>query len=117
VHDPYRSDRADRHRHEMVPSVADLGVGPLSSLVPMYQSEFTPRQVRGGYSQVSYSILLGNTVLLKLIIVNYSAFQLFMALEIFIAQCINVGSTPSWRITMGISFAWPLILGLGILSF
>jgi MFS transporter, SP family, sugar:H+ symporter len=49
-----------------------------------------------------------------------SAFQLFVAFGIFIAACINYGtetiqSTASWRITMGIGFAWPLILGIGIL--
>ena len=36
------------------------------------------------------------------------------------AACINYGtesiqSTAAWRITMGIGFAWPLILGIGIL--
>lgn len=49
-----------------------------------------------------------------------SAFQLFVAFGIFIAACINYGtegihSTAAWRITMGIGFAWPLILGIGIL--
>lgn len=43
-----------------------------------------------------------------------------MAFGIFIAACINYGtenieSTAAWRITMGIGFAWPLILGVGIL--
>lgn len=79
--------------------VAGLGVGALSSLVPMYQSESAPRQVRGAM---------------------VSAFQLFVAFGIFIAACINYGteniqSTASWRITMGIGFAWPLILGIGII--
>ncbi|OKL57309.1 hypothetical protein UA08_07493 [Talaromyces atroroseus] len=79
--------------------VAGLGVGALSSVVPMYQSESAPRQVRGAM---------------------VSAFQLFVAFGIFIAACINYGtesleSTASWRITMGIGFAWPLILGIGII--
>ncbi|EED20688.1 MFS monosaccharide transporter, putative [Talaromyces stipitatus ATCC 10500] len=79
--------------------VAGLGVGALSSLVPMYQSESAPRHVRGAM---------------------VSAFQLFVAFGIFIAACINYGtesihSTAAWRITMGIGFAWPLILGIGIL--
>ncbi|RHZ55053.1 sugar porter family MFS transporter [Aspergillus thermomutatus] len=79
--------------------VAGLGVGALSSIVPMYQSESAPRQVRGAM---------------------VSAFQLFVAFGIFISYLINYGtetieSTASWRITMGIGFAWPLILGLGTL--
>ncbi|KAL4783630.1 general substrate transporter [Aspergillus varians] len=79
--------------------VAGLGIGALSSVVPMYQSEAAPRQVRGAM---------------------VSAFQLFVAFGIFISYLINFGtesikSTASWRITMGIGFAWPLILGLGAL--
>ncbi|KAL6239226.1 hypothetical protein BDW75DRAFT_227366 [Aspergillus navahoensis] len=79
--------------------VAGLGVGALSSVVPMYQSEAAPRQVRGAM---------------------ISAFQLFVAFGIFISYIINYGtesikSTASWRITMGVGFAWPLILGLGAL--
>ncbi|CEL01464.1 Putative Monosaccharide transporter [Aspergillus calidoustus] len=79
--------------------VAGLGVGALSSVVPMYQSEASPRQVRGAM---------------------ISAFQLFVAFGIFISYIINFGtesinSTASWRITMGVGFAWPLILGLGAL--
>ena len=79
--------------------VAGLGVGALSSIVPMYQSESAPRQVRGA--------MVG-------------AFQLFVAFGIFISYIINYGtntiaSTASWRITMGIGFAWPLILGIGTL--
>ncbi|OJJ46779.1 hypothetical protein ASPZODRAFT_66659 [Penicilliopsis zonata CBS 506.65] len=79
--------------------VAGLGVGGLSSVVPMYQSESAPRQIRG-------------TIV--------SAFQLFVAFGIFISYIINFGteriqSTASWRITMGIGFAWPLILAVGTL--
>ncbi|KAJ5525731.1 hypothetical protein N7513_005256 [Penicillium frequentans] len=79
--------------------VMGLGVGALSSVVPMYQSESAPRQVRGAM---------------------VSAFQLFVAFGIFISYIVNFGtsridSTASWRITMGIGFAWPLILGVGTL--
>lgn len=79
--------------------VAGLGVGALSSIVPMYQSESAPRQVRGAM---------------------VSAFQLFVAFGIFISYLVNFGTesingTASWRITMGIGFAWPLILGVGTL--
>lgn len=79
--------------------VMGLGVGALSSVVPMYQSESAPRQVRGAM---------------------VSAFQLFVAFGIFISYIVNFGtsridSTASWRITMGTGFAWPLILGIGTL--
>ncbi|KAJ6172066.1 Low-affinity glucose transporter HXT1 [Penicillium chermesinum] len=79
--------------------VMGLGVGALSSVVPMYQSESAPRQVRGAM---------------------VSAFQLFVAFGIFISYIVNFGTerlnnTGSWRITMGIGFAWPLILGIGTL--
>ncbi|KAJ5407846.1 Low-affinity glucose transporter HXT1 [Penicillium cosmopolitanum] len=79
--------------------VMGLGVGALSSVVPMYQSESAPRQVRGAM---------------------VSAFQLFVAFGIFISYIVNYGtvhinSSASWRITMGIGFAWPLILGIGTL--
>ncbi|KAE8350904.1 general substrate transporter [Aspergillus coremiiformis] len=79
--------------------VAGLGVGALSSIVPMYQSESAPSQVRGAM---------------------VSTFQLFVAFGIFISYLVNYGTeaidgTASWRITMGIGFAWPLILAVGTL--
>lgn len=45
-----------------------------------------------------------------------------MTLGIFIAYCINFGTesmtnTASWRIPLGITFFWALLLGLGILLF
>ncbi|KAI9738345.1 MAG: hexose transporter hxt1 [Cirrosporium novae-zelandiae] len=80
--------------------VAGLGVGALSSLVPMYQSESSPRQVRGAM---------------------VSAFQLFIAFGIFVSYLINYGtkgidSAASWRIVMGVGFIWPFVLGVGILT-
>ncbi|TVY49664.1 High-affinity glucose transporter [Lachnellula occidentalis] len=81
--------------------IAGLGVGALSLLVPMYQSESAPRQIRG--------LLI-------------STYQLFITLGIFVANCINFGTekkttTASWRIPLGISFLWVLILGFGIMFF
>jgi SP family sugar:H+ symporter-like MFS transporter len=51
-----------------------------------------------------------------------STYQLFITLGIFVANCINFGTekrtnTGSWRIPMGISFIWVLILGVGIIFF
>lgn len=78
--------------------VAGLGVGMLSVLTPMYQSETAPRMIRGAL---------------------VSAYQLFITLGIFIAYCINFGtdklSGPSqWRITIGVGFIWPVIMAIGM---
>ncbi|KAL1629168.1 hexose transporter hxt5 [Neofusicoccum ribis] len=79
--------------------VAGLGVGGLSVLTPMYQSETAPRQVRGAL---------------------VSAYQLFITLGIFTAYCINYGtetdqSGASWRIPMGVGFIWPALMAFGML--
>lgn len=81
--------------------VAGLGVGGLSVLTPMYQSETAPRQIRGA--------MVG-------------AYQLFITLGIFIAYAINYGTEgitgsdgASWRITMGVGFVFPIIMIIGIL--
>lgn len=51
-----------------------------------------------------------------------SCYQLFITIGILFANIINFGTerinnTASWRIPMGISFLWAIILGLGILLF
>jgi len=79
--------------------VAGLGVGALSVLVPMYQSETAPKQVRGAL---------------------VSCYQLFITLGIFVAYCVNFGtekdqSNRAWRLPMGISFIWPVIMIAGML--
>lgn len=76
-----------------------FGIGALSVLTPMYQSETAPRQARGAL---------------------VSAYQLFITLGIFVAYCVNYGteaieSEASWRITMGIGFVAPAIMGAGML--
>lgn len=50
------------------------------------------------------------------------SYQLFITIGILIAYLINFGtekiqSTASWRIVMGVSWVWALILGIGILFF
>lgn len=79
--------------------VNGLGIGSLSVLVPMYQSESSPATIRG---------------------VLVASYQLFITLGIWTAEMINYGtetkaSSASWRIPNGISFLWALILGAGIL--
>ncbi|KAJ5493821.1 Major facilitator superfamily domain general substrate transporter [Penicillium fimorum] len=81
--------------------VAGLGVGALSLLVPMYQAESGPRHIRGSL---------------------ISTYQLFITLGIFVANCINFGTeartdTGSWRIPMGITYLWAIILGVGMMFF
>jgi len=78
--------------------VAGLGVGGLSVLTPMYQSETAPRQVRGAL---------------------VSCYQLFITFGIFLADCINFGThtdpgARSWKLPMGIGFIFPAIMGTGI---
>ena len=81
--------------------IAGLGVGALSILVPLFQSESAPAHVRGAI---------------------VCCYQLFITLGILIANIINYGtegirSTAAWRIPMGIGFLWGLVLGFGILLF
>ncbi|KAJ5780856.1 hypothetical protein N7457_006016 [Penicillium paradoxum] len=81
--------------------VTGFGVGACSLLVPMYQGEIAPRHIRGAM---------------------VCSYQLFVTLGIFVAYCINFGtesmdSTASWRIPLGITFLWGLVLGIGILFF
>ncbi|KAG9964176.1 general substrate transporter, partial [Aureobasidium melanogenum] len=80
--------------------VEGVGIGGLSVVVPMYQSECAPKTIRG--------ILI-------------ASYQLFVTLGIWVAAMINYGthnvnqSSAQWRIPNGISFAWALILGCGVL--
>ncbi|KAK8220076.1 hexose transporter hxt5 [Zalaria obscura] len=76
-----------------------IGIGALSVVVPMYQSESAPRVIRG---------------------VLVASYQLFITLGIWTAEMINYGTetmttSASWRIPNGLSFLWALILGAGIL--
>ncbi|SMQ48219.1 unnamed protein product [Zymoseptoria tritici ST99CH_3D1] len=79
--------------------VNGLGIGSLSVLVPMYQSESSPAIIRG---------------------VLVASYQLFITLGIWTAEMVNYGTeatstSASWRIPNGLSFLWALILGGGIL--
>ncbi|KAG5298147.1 monosaccharide transporter [Histoplasma ohiense] len=81
--------------------VAGLGVGALSVLVPLYQSESAPRHIRGAI---------------------ISCYQLFNTLGILTANCINLGTgnrsdSGAWRIPLGVTFIRILILGIGALFF
>jgi len=79
--------------------VAGLGVGGLSVLTPMYQSETAPRQIRGA--------MVGT-------------YQLFITFGILVAYLINFGTykdptKAAWRIPMGVGFIWPVLMIAGII--
>ncbi|KAK4951500.1 hexose transporter hxt5 [Elasticomyces elasticus] len=79
--------------------VAGLGVGGLSVLTPMYQSETAPRQVRGAL---------------------VSCYQLFITCGIWLANCVNFGThlmtgPVQWQLPMGIGFIFPAIMATGIM--
>ncbi|KAJ5981874.1 hypothetical protein N7499_009069 [Penicillium canescens] len=93
----------DGHWYQMVVGrwVTGLGVGGCSLLVPMYQGESAPRHIRGAM---------------------ISCYQLFVTLGIFLAYCINLGThtmdgTGQWRITLGLTFLFALVLGGGMVFF
>ncbi|CAG8146528.1 unnamed protein product [Penicillium salamii] len=93
----------DGHWYQMVIGrwVTGLGVGGCSLVVPMYQGESAPRHIRGAM---------------------ISCYQLFVTLGIFLAYIINLGThhmdgTGQWRITLGLTFLFALILGGGMLFF
>jgi SP family sugar:H+ symporter-like MFS transporter len=79
---------------------AGLGIGALSTVVPMYQSESIPKRIRGA---------------------AVSSYQLFITLGIWTAYMINYGtvkhytSSAQWRIPNGLSALWAIILGTAIL--
>ncbi|KAM3422839.1 hypothetical protein BST61_g321 [Cercospora zeina] len=79
--------------------VNGFGIGALSVLVPMYQSESSPAIIRG---------------------VLVASYQLFITLGIWTAEMVDwgtseKGNSTSWRIPNGLSFLWAIILGVGIL--
>ncbi|KAK4245743.1 MFS sugar transporter-like protein [Corynascus novoguineensis] len=80
--------------------VAGLGIGNLSVGVPMFQSECSPREIRGGV---------------------VASYQLLITLGILVANCVNYGvreiedSPSSWRVVVGLGIAFSAPLGLGIL--
>ncbi|KAJ5290779.1 hypothetical protein N7478_000030 [Penicillium angulare] len=91
------------HWYQMVigRTVTGLGVGACSLLVPMYMGESAPRHIRGAM---------------------ISCYQLFVTLGIFLAYCINLGTntmdgTSQWRITLGLTFLFALVLGGGMAFF
>jgi SP family sugar:H+ symporter-like MFS transporter len=79
---------------------AGLGIGALSTVVPMYQSESIPKRIRGA---------------------AVSSYQLLITLGIWTAYMINYGTvrgytdSAQWRISVGLSALWAIVLGSTIL--
>jgi len=79
-------------------AIAGIGVGFVSAIIILYMSEICPRKVRGALvSGYQFCITLG---LLIASVVNYAVR--------------NRTDTGSYRIPIGIQFAWGLILGTGL---
>lgn len=80
--------------------VAGLGIGALSTCVPMYQSESIPRAIRG---------------------IVISCYQLLIVLGIWTAYMVNYGTekaysdSAQWRIPNGLAALWALSLGFLVL--
>lgn len=78
--------------------VAGAGVGILSSIVPLYQSEAAPKWIRGAV---------------------VSCYQWAITIGLLLASCVNQGTkgrndSGSYRIPFAIQFLWVLILAIGM---
>ncbi|KAK5016812.1 hypothetical protein LTR60_002224, partial [Cryomyces antarcticus] len=79
--------------------IAGIGVGFESAIVILYMSEICPKKVRGAL---------------------VAGYQFCITLGLLIASCVDYGTqnrtdTGSYRIPIGIQFAWGLILGGGLM--
>nr|OQO15495.1 hypothetical protein B0A51_18471 [Rachicladosporium sp. CCFEE 5018] len=79
--------------------VAGLGVGFESAIVILYMSEICPKKVRGAL---------------------VAGYQFCITIGILVASCVNYATqnrpdSGSYRIPIGIQFAWGLILGGGLM--
>jgi len=78
---------------------AGLGVGLVSAMIPMYQSETAPKWIRG--------TIVG-------------AYQLAITIGLFLASIVNNSTkhkmdTGSYRIPIAVQFLWSLILVIGLI--
>ncbi|CAF4057848.1 unnamed protein product [Adineta steineri] len=78
--------------------IAGIGVGMISCIVPMYQSECAPKWIRGAI---------------------VSAYQLFITIGLLVAAIVNnetkdIQSYACYRIPVGIQLIWALILLIGM---
>jgi len=78
--------------------IAGFGVGFVSAIIILYMSEISPRKVRGAL---------------------VSGYQFCITIGLLLASCVDYAvqdrtDTGSYRIPIGIQFAWGLILGIGL---
>lgn len=78
--------------------IAGLGVGVLSSIVPLYQSEAAPKWIRGAV---------------------VSCYQWAITLGLLLASCVNEGTqrrndSGSYRIPIALQLLWAIILFVGM---
>lgn len=79
--------------------IAGVGVGVLSSIVPLYQSEAAPKWIRGAV---------------------VSCYQWAITIGLLLAACVNEGThkrddSGSYRIPIAIQFLWAIILMVGMM--
>ncbi|GAA5887386.1 hypothetical protein JCM5296_007121 [Sporobolomyces johnsonii] len=80
--------------------ITGLGVGALSAVVPLYQSETAPKEIRGSL---------------------VATYQLMITFGILVAYCISIGTRyvseggASWRIVCALNMLWAIILGVGFI--
>ncbi|KAF8325905.1 general substrate transporter, partial [Cantharellus anzutake] len=79
--------------------VAGLGVGAVSCLVPMYQSECSPKKLRG-FIVGLYQFAISIGALLAAIVLNATK---------------DENSHSSWRTPIAVQFVWAAVLGGGML--
>ena len=77
---------------------AGLGVGLVSAMIPLYQSETSPKWIRG--------TIVG-------------AYQLAITIGLFLAAIVNYSTrnrndTGSYRIPIAVQFAWSVIICVGL---
>lgn len=75
--------------------IAGLGVGFVSAIIILYMSEIAPKKVRGAV---------------------VSGYQFCITVGILLASCVvygtqNMNTSASYRVPIGIQWAWALILG------
>ncbi|KAF9078467.1 putative MFS monosaccharide transporter [Rhodocollybia butyracea] len=78
--------------------IAGFGVGFVSAIIILYMSEIAPRKVRGAL---------------------VSGYQFCVTIGLLLASCVafateNRSDTGSYRIPIGIQFAWAIILAVGL---
>jgi sugar porter (SP) family MFS transporter len=78
--------------------IAGAGVGFISAVIILYMSEIAPKKVRGAL---------------------VAGYQFCITIGILLANCVVYGTesnddTSSYRVPIGLQFAWALILGIGL---